>query len=83
MAGPWIYLFQIQDSVPSLLLVLKLQMLYVDSLLKLLSFPDRWLYKVLSRTKFADSTCFLEFSLESLESPLDVLTFLKWYNNHI
>ena len=27
--------------------------------------------------------CLLEFSLESLESPLDVLTIFKRYNNHV
>ena len=58
-------------------------MLYVDSLLKLLSLPDRWFHEVLSGTKLADSTCFFEFPLESLESSLDVLTFLKRYNNQL
>ena len=66
-----------------LLLVLKLQMLHVDSLLNLLSSLYRWFHKILSGTELTNGTCFLKFSLESLESPLDVLTFFKRYNNHI
>ncbi len=71
------------DIVCDLLLFLELQVLNIDSLLNLLSPLHRRFHEVLSCAEFADCACFLEFPLESLESSLDVLTFLKRYNNHI
>ena len=57
-------------------------MLYVDSVFHLETFLYRWLVKLLTGTKLLNDTCFFKLSLKFLESSLDVLAILYWYNNH-
>jgi len=65
-----------------LLLVLKLQVLYIDSFLHSHSLLYRWLCKLSTCAELTDGTSLLEFPLEFLESLLNVLAFFYRYYNH-
>ena len=73
----WISMFR-----AGLLLVKKLEMLYIDCLHLRRPFLYRRLLEVLAGAEFADSAGLLELSLEFLKSTLDVFTFFYWYYNH-
>lgn len=65
-----------------LLLVLKLEMLYVDSLHPCGSLLYRRLLEVLAGAKLTDCTGLLELPLEFLEGSFDVLAFFDWNYDH-
>ncbi len=73
----WISMFR-----AGLLLVKKLEMLYIDCLHLRRPFLYRRLLEVLAGAEFADSAGLPELSLEFLESALDVLAFLDWNYDH-
>ena len=65
-----------------LLLVLKAQMLYIDSLSPCNSTDFARLLEVLACAELAYGTGLFELALEFLKSALNVLTFFNWYDNH-
>lgn len=65
-----------------LLLVEQLEVLNVDSLQLRGSLLYRRLLEVLAGAKLADGTGLLEFPLEFLQSPFDVLAFLDRNYDH-
>ena len=65
------------------LFVTKLHVLYIDGFLNLIPPLHRRLYESLPGTEFAESTRFLEFPFEFLQSLLYVFAFFYWYNNHL
>lgn len=68
--------------VEKLLLVLELEMLYVDSLHLGDALLYRWLLKVLPVAKLTDCAGLLEFPLELLKSSLDIFSFFDRNDNH-
>lgn len=69
-------------GVSGLLLVKQLEVLNVDGLHLRGSSLYRRLLEVLAGAKLADGTGLLEFSLEFLQSPFDVLAFLDRNYDH-
>ena len=69
-------------KVSFLLLVLELEVLYVDRLLLGDSLLHGRLLEVLAGAEFADGAGLLEFPLEFLEGSLNVFAFLDLYDNH-
>ena len=64
------------------LLLVSAQLLYVDGVFHLETLQNRWLVILLTSAKLLNNTCLFKLSLKLLESSLDVLTVLNWYNNH-
>ena len=73
--------YQILTEVFLLLSVAEL--LHIDGMLHLQALLHRRLNELLTSTQLLRDTCSFKLSLELLESSLDVLTVLNWYNNHV
>ncbi len=69
-------------GVSGLLLLKQLEVLNVDGLHLRRSSLYRRLFEVLTGAKLADGTGLLEFPLEFLQSPFDVLAFLDRNYDH-
>ena len=65
-----------------LLLLVQSEVLYVDSLLDLVSSLHGRFLELLSAAQLAYHSCLLEFTLEFLQSLLYVLAFFDRYYNH-
>lgn len=65
-----------------LLLILKLEMLYIDGFHFSHSLLNRGLCKLSACTKFTDSASSLKFSFEFLECFLNVISVFNLYDNH-
>ena len=59
------------------------ELLHIDGMLHLQALLHRRLNELLTSTQLLCDTCSFKLSLELLESSLDVLTVLNWYNNHV
>ena len=64
------------------LLLVQSEMLYVDSLLDLVSSLDRRFLELLSAAQLAYHSSLLEFTFELLESLLYIFAFFDRYYNH-
>lgn len=64
------------------LLLVQSEMLYVDSLLDFVSSLHGRFLELLSAAQLAYHSCFLEFTLEFLQSLLYVFAFFDRYYNH-
>lgn len=58
------------------------ELLNVDGVFHLEALLHRWLVILLTGAKLAYYTCAFKLSFELLESSLNVLTILNWYDNH-
>lgn len=67
----------------SFLLLSVAELLHIDGMLHLQALLHRRLNELLTSTQLLRDTCSFKLSLELLESSLDVLTVLNWYNNHV
>lgn len=65
-----------------LLLLVQSEVLYIDSLLDLVSSLHGRFLELLSAAQLAYHSCLLEFTLEFLQSLLYVLAFFDRYYNH-
>ncbi len=73
--------YQILTEVFLLLSVAEL--LHIDGMLHLQALLHRRLNELLTSAQLLRDTCSFKLSLELLESSLNVLTVLNWYNNHV
>lgn len=59
-----------------------MKLLDIDSLFNLLPALDGWLAERLTRTKLLHGSSLLEFTLEALQGPFNILAFFDGYYDH-